>query len=53
MLPGHQLWVDPDCGLKTRGWEARSCSSTSASRATGTWRAPRVTSATGGLPTAR
>ncbi|WP_433927422.1 5-methyltetrahydropteroyltriglutamate--homocysteine S-methyltransferase [Sorangium cellulosum] len=19
-LPGHQLWVNPDCGLKTRGW---------------------------------
>ncbi|WP_437552207.1 5-methyltetrahydropteroyltriglutamate--homocysteine S-methyltransferase [Sorangium sp. So ce367] len=20
VLPGHQLWVNPDCGLKTRGW---------------------------------
>ncbi|RYG25711.1 MAG: hypothetical protein EON93_21980, partial [Burkholderiales bacterium] len=19
-IPGDQLWVNPDCGLKTRGW---------------------------------
>ncbi|MDR0658218.1 MAG: 5-methyltetrahydropteroyltriglutamate--homocysteine S-methyltransferase [Mediterranea sp.] len=21
LIPGHQLWVNPDCGLKTRDWE--------------------------------
>lgn len=21
VIPGEQLWVNPDCGLKTRGWE--------------------------------
>ncbi|HSY20805.1 MAG TPA: hypothetical protein VK841_01755, partial [Polyangiaceae bacterium] len=21
VLPADQLWVNPDCGLKTRGWE--------------------------------
>jgi 5-methyltetrahydropteroyltriglutamate--homocysteine methyltransferase len=21
VLPVHNLWVNPDCGLKTRGWE--------------------------------
>lgn len=21
VIPHHQLWVNPDCGLKTRGWE--------------------------------
>ncbi len=20
-LPAQQIWVNPDCGLKTRGWE--------------------------------
>lgn len=21
VIPGGQLWVNPDCGLKTRGWD--------------------------------
>jgi 5-methyltetrahydropteroyltriglutamate--homocysteine methyltransferase len=21
VLPAERLWVNPDCGLKTRGWE--------------------------------
>jgi 5-methyltetrahydropteroyltriglutamate--homocysteine methyltransferase len=21
VIPGNQLWVNPDCGLKTRGWD--------------------------------
>jgi 5-methyltetrahydropteroyltriglutamate--homocysteine methyltransferase len=21
VIPAEQLWVNPDCGLKTRGWE--------------------------------
>jgi 5-methyltetrahydropteroyltriglutamate--homocysteine methyltransferase len=21
VIPGEQLWINPDCGLKTRGWE--------------------------------
>jgi 5-methyltetrahydropteroyltriglutamate--homocysteine methyltransferase len=21
VLDGRQIWVNPDCGLKTRGWE--------------------------------
>ena len=21
VLPAENLWVNPDCGLKTRGWE--------------------------------
>ncbi len=21
VLPGDQIWVNPDCGLKTRGWD--------------------------------
>jgi 5-methyltetrahydropteroyltriglutamate--homocysteine methyltransferase len=21
VIPAHQLWVNPDCGLKTRHWE--------------------------------
>ena len=26
VIPVTQLWVNPDCGLKTRGWEETSAS---------------------------
>ena len=26
MLPAENLWVNPDCGLKTRGWEETKAS---------------------------
>lgn len=25
-VPAHQLWVNPDCGLKTRGWDETTAS---------------------------
>jgi 5-methyltetrahydropteroyltriglutamate--homocysteine methyltransferase len=26
VLPAEQLWINPDCGLKTRGWSETAAS---------------------------
>ena len=41
-IPGEQLWVNPDCGLKTRGYEETVASLTNLVRAAQTVRAERA-----------
>lgn len=60
-IPAERLWVNPDCGLKTRGWPeteaalvnmvaaARQLRAARAPRSPERWRCPGLVSALGGV----